>query len=167
MRGALPAPRPLSASKARHRRSQLARRCRARPRGRQDQASVVGCRSRRQRKYLVLVYLTGPTGSCAAAPAALTWQEARGRWKVRSRLGDLVAYGEGLLVVLVPGTANEDCAPASAPARSVRRPRLYGFLAARRPKSISSAVRAVQSRGIDAGVHRRHQRRAVPRAGPP
>ena len=51
---------------------------------------------------------------CPAVPPAVPRQEARRQGKVRSRLDDLAAYGEGLIVVLVPDSADEIARSASA-----------------------------------------------------
>jgi error-prone DNA polymerase len=71
---------------------------------------IVGCRLDLEDGFSVLVY---PTDRPAYARLCrlLTLGKARGG-KARCRLGwdDLVAYGEGLIAVLLPDSADEDCA---------------------------------------------------------
>ena len=81
---------------------------------------------------------------------------------------DLVAYGEGLIVVLVPDTADEDCALRLRRLREAFGDRAYMALSLRRRPNDQLRLFELSNLATSMRVrHRRHQRRAVPRARPP
>ena len=71
---------------------------------------VVGCRLDLSENTSVLVYPTDRPAYARLCRLLSLGKKRAGKGKCDLAWADLVAYGEGLLVVLVPDTADEDCA---------------------------------------------------------
>ena len=116
----------------------------------------------------VLVYPTDRPAYSRLCRLLSLGKKRAGKAKCDLAWADLVAYGDGLIAVLVPDSRRRGLRAAPAPAaRGLRRPRLYGALAApaaerSAPPASSFPISRPQMRVRD----RRHQRRAVPRAWP-
>jgi error-prone DNA polymerase len=70
---------------------------------------VVGCRLDLSENTSVLVYPTDRPAYARLCRLLSLGKKRAGKGKCDLAWADLVAYGEGLLVVLVPDTADEDC----------------------------------------------------------
>ena len=71
---------------------------------------VVGCRLDLTDGYSVLVYPTDRPGYSRLCRLLSLGKKRAGKAKCELGWSDLIAYGDGLITVLVPDTANEDCA---------------------------------------------------------
>ena len=91
---------------------------------------VIGCRLDLSDDTSVLVYPTNRAAYARLCRLLSLGKKRAGKGKCDLAWADLVAYGEGLLVVLVPDTVNEDCALRLRRLREVFGDRLYGAFAA-------------------------------------
>ena len=124
---------------------------------------VVGCRLDLSDGESVLVYPTDRAAYARLCRLLSLGKKRAGKAKCDLAWADLVAYGEGLIAVLVPDEADEDCALRLRRLREAFGDRaLRGALLAPAAERPAAAVRVVQPRHIDARADHRHQRRALP-----
>ena len=128
---------------------------------------IVGCRLDLSRRD-VASWSIRPTGrpmrGCAGCCRSA--RSAPARRKCELDWGDLVAYGEGLIAVLVPDEADDDCALRLRRLREAFGDRAYMALTLRRrPNDQLRLHELANLASADARADRRHQRRALPRAG--
>ena len=115
----------------------------------------------------VLVYPTDRPAYSRLCRLLSLGKKRAGKGKCDLAWADLVAYGEGLIAVLVPDSADEDCALRLRRLREAFGDRAYlALISAPAAERSAAPARAVQPRHRDARADRRHQRRAVPRAWP-
>ena len=93
---------------------------------------VVGCRLDLSENTSVLVYPTDRPAYARLCRLLSLGKKRAGKGKCDLAWADLVAYGEGLLVVLVPGAADEDCALRLRRLREAFDDRAYMALSLRR-----------------------------------
>ena len=108
---------------------------------------VVGCRLDLADGISVLVYPTDRPAYARLCRLLSLGKKRAGKGKCHLDWSDLVAYGEGLIAVLVPDVADDGLRAASAPpARGLRRPRLPGADAAPAAERPAPAPRAREPR---------------------
>ena len=93
---------------------------------------VVGCRLDLSENTSVLVYPTDRPAYARLCRLLSLGKKRAGKGKCDLAWVDLVAYGEGLIAVLVPDTVNEDCALRLRRLREVFGDRAYMALSLRR-----------------------------------
>ena len=93
---------------------------------------VVGCRLDLSENTSVLVYPTDRPAYARLCRLLSLGKKRAGKGKCDLAWADLVAYGEGLIVVLVPDTADEDCALRLRRLREAFDDRAYMALSLRR-----------------------------------
>ena len=99
---------------------------------------IVGCRLDLADGMSVLVYPTDRPAYARLCRLLSLGKKRGGKAKCNLDWDDLVAYGEGLIAVLVPDEADDALRAAAAPpARRVRRSRLYGADACAGGRTIS------------------------------
>ena len=124
---------------------------------------IVGCRLDLTDGMSVLVYPTDRPAYSRLCRLLSLGKKRGGKAKCDLDWADLVAYGEGLIAVLVPDEADDDCALRLRRLREAFGDRAYhGADAAPAAERPAAAARAVQPRARDARADRRHQRRALP-----
>ena len=124
---------------------------------------IVGCRLDLADGMSVLVYPTDRPAYARLCRLLSLGKKRAGKAKCDLDWADLVAYGEGLIAVLVPDEADEDCALRLRRLREAFGDRAYMALSLRRrPNDQLRLHRAVQPRHADARTDHRHQRRALP-----
>jgi error-prone DNA polymerase len=94
--------------------------------------SVVGCRLDLNDGMSVLVYPTDRPAYSRLCQLLSLGRKRAGKAKCDLAWGDLVAYGEGLIAVLVPNDADEECALRLRRLREAFRDRAYVTLSLRR-----------------------------------
>ena len=106
---------------------------------------IVGCRLDLADGMSVLVYPTDRPAYARLCRLLSLGKKRGGKAQCRLDWSDLVAYGEGLIAVLVPDEADDICAlRLRRLARGLRRPRLYGADAAPAAERRAPAARTVE-----------------------
>ena len=119
---------------------------------------VVGCRLDLSDGLSVLVYPTDRPAYSRLCRLLSIGKKRAGKGKCDLAWSDLVAHGEGLIAILVPDIADEDCAYRLKRLRDAFGDRAYLALTLRRrPNDQLAPPRAFEPRQSDARADGRHQ----------